>query len=122
MPDFRLPLGGDVTQTIAPWTGFLNNLGNSFNLFSLNLGRSSNPEIEQQVLTEVGSYGKQLGRICDALTVLVAHFKPDRELTADEAKALRDLMRMLDDICDVKERHAGRPPAPRRGDGGIASG
>jgi hypothetical protein len=111
MPDFRLPLGGDVIQSIAPWTGFFSNLGNSFSLFSLNLGRSSNPETEQQVLSEVGSYGRQLGRISDALAVLVAHFKPDRELTADETKALRDLKRMLDDIAEVKERHAGRPPS-----------
>lgn len=113
MPDFRLPLGGDVVQSITPWTGFFSNLGNNFSLFSLNLGRSSNPQIEQQVLDEVGSYGKQLGRIGDALAVLMAHFKPDRELTQDEAKGLRDLKRMLDDIAEVKERQATRPPAPR---------
>lgn len=111
MPEFRLPLSGDVVQSIAPWTGFFSNLGNNFNLFSLNLGRSSNPAIEEQVLSDVGSYGKQLGRICDALAVLVTHFKPDRELTQAETKALRDLRRMLDDIAEVKDRHAARPPS-----------
>ncbi len=39
MPDFRLPLGGDVTQTIAPWTGFFSNLGNSFSLLALGRGQ-----------------------------------------------------------------------------------
>jgi hypothetical protein len=53
MPDFRLPLGGDVTQTIAPWTSFFSNICNNFSLFSLNLGRSSNPDIEQEVIAEV---------------------------------------------------------------------
>lgn len=109
MPDFRLPLGGDVVQSIAPWTGFFSNLGSNFSVLSLNLGRSSNPAIEQEILSEVASYGKQLGRIGDALAVLVAHFKPDRELTADEAKALRDLKRMLDDIAEIKGKHAARP-------------
>lgn len=113
MPDFRLPLSGDVTQSIAPWTGFFSNLGNNFSLFSLNLGRSSNPDVEQEILSEVASYGKQLGRICDALDVLVAHFKPDRELTPDEAKALRDLRRMLDDIAEVKSKHGARSSAAR---------
>lgn len=113
MPDFRLPLGGDVVQSISPWTGFFSNLGNSFSLFSLNLGRSSNPAVEQEILSDVGSYGKQLGRIGDALAVLVAHFKPDRELTPEEAKALRDLKRMLDDIAEVKEKHATRTSPPR---------
>lgn len=113
MPDFRMPLGGDVVQSIAPWTGFFSNLGNNFSLFSLNLGRSSNPDVEQQVLAEVGSYGKQLGRICDALAVLMAHFAPDRELSAEETKALRDLKRMLEDIAEVKEKQVPRPPVPR---------
>jgi hypothetical protein len=108
MPDFRLPLGGDVIQSIAPWTGFFSNLGNNFSLFSLNLGRSSNPETEQEILAEVASYGKQLGRIGDALEVLLAHFKPDRELTPDEAKALKDLRRMLDDIAEVKQSRGAR--------------
>jgi hypothetical protein len=113
MPDFRLPLGGDVVQSIAPWTGFFSNLGNNFSLFSLNLGRSSNPDLEQEILSEAGSYGKQLGRISDALAVLVAHFKPDRDLTDDEARALRDLKRLLEDIAEVKQKHAAKPPPSR---------
>ncbi len=113
MPDFRLPLGGDVTQTIAPWTSFFSNIGNNFSLFSLNLGRSSNPDVEQEVISEVGSYGKQLGRICDALAVLMDHFEPNGALTKDEEKAIRALKSLLDDIAEVKKKHAPRPPERR---------
>jgi hypothetical protein len=48
-------LSGDVTQT-----------------FNINLGTSSDPAIEKQVLSDHASYGKQLGRIGEALIVLLS--------------------------------------------------
>jgi hypothetical protein len=100
MPDFKLPLSGNVTQAINPWTNFFNPV------VYINLGNSSNPEVEEQVLSDVASYGKQLGRISDALAVLLAHFHPQKPLSLQEQKALHDFTRMLEDIADVKERHA----------------
>ena len=73
---------------------------------NINLGNSSNPEVEEQVLSDVASYGKQLGRISDALAVLLAHFHPQKPLSKQEQKAIHDLERMLEDIADIKERHA----------------
>jgi hypothetical protein len=106
MPDFKLPLSGDVTQTINPWTIFFNPMGSQLGLINVNLGTSSNPPVEQQVLTDVASYGKQLGRIEDVLGVLLEHFRPERALTDAEGKAIRDLKRMLENISEVKDRHA----------------
>src|SRR5215472_14179190 len=74
MPIFRFPLSGNVTQTINPWTWFFNPVGSQVGLVNIELGQSSNPAIEEEVLSDVASYGKQLGRIEDALIVLVAHF------------------------------------------------
>ena len=105
MPDFKLPLSGDVAQTINPWTAFFNPIGSQVGLVNINLGTSSNPPVEEQVLSDVASYGRQLGRIGDALAVLLAHFKPDRPLTHAEDRSIRDLKRMLEDIADVKRRH-----------------
>ena len=48
-------------------------------------GKVSNPAVEEEVLTEVASYGKQLGRIEDVLQVLLAHFHPEKKLTAGES-------------------------------------
>jgi len=107
---FKLPLSGDVTQTINPWTAFFSPFGNQYGLVNISLGRSSAPEVEEEVLENVGSYGRQLGRMGDALAVLLDHFKPERPLTRAETKAIRSLQEMLADIDDIK-RARGRRPA-----------
>ncbi len=105
MPTFKLPLSGDVTQSINPWTAFLSPIGSQFGLVNINLGQSSAPDVEQEVLSDVASYGKQLGRIGDALIVLLAHFHPREPLTSQETAAIAALKEILDKIADVKQTH-----------------
>ena len=81
-------------------------IGNQTSLVAVNMGMSSNPPVEARVRSDVASYGKQPGRIGD---VLLAHYRPERALSKQEEKAIRDLLRMLDDIADVKERHSAQP-------------
>ena len=109
MPDFKLPLSGNVAQTINPWTVFFNPIGSQVGLVNVNLGNSSNPAVEEQVISDVASYGKQLGRIGDALVVLLAHFRPTGQLSKAEEAAIRDLKSLLNNIADVKERHSAKP-------------
>ncbi len=112
MPVFKLPLSGDVVQSINPFTSFMT--GGQFGLININLGQSSEPKVEEEVLSDVASYGKQLGRIGDALIVLLEHFHPRRPLTAPEDAAIEALKEMLDEVAKVKEKHK-RPalhPAP----------
>jgi hypothetical protein len=104
MPVFKLPLSGDVVQSINPFTAFMT--GGQFGLVNISLGQSSAPEVEADVLSDVASYGKQLGRIGDALAVLLAHFHPKKPLTADETATIDALKKMLQQIGDVKEKHA----------------
>lgn len=106
MPTFKLPLSGDVSQTINPWTAVFSPLGGQYGLININLGQSSAPAVEEEVLSDVGTYGKQLGRIGDALLVLLAHFHPKTPLTGEEKAAIAALRGMLDQIAAVKERHA----------------
>jgi hypothetical protein len=47
----------------------------SFNLFNVNLGASSNPAIEQEVLQTVGSYGRQIGHLAEALELVIDKLK-----------------------------------------------
>src|SRR4051794_8258237 len=61
------PFSGGVAQNILPWNWFNNFTGNRFSWFTVNLGRSSAPEVEAEILEEVGSYGRQLGRIGEVL-------------------------------------------------------
>jgi hypothetical protein len=104
VPDFRLPLAGNVVQSINPFTSFFSAFGNEFGVVNINLGKSSDPAVEAAVLSDVASYGRQLGRIEDVLIVLLAHFRPERPLSPAENKAIEDLRRMLADIADVKQR------------------
>ena len=94
MPVFRLPLSG-----------------NQVGLINIDLGQSSNPAIEEEILTDVASYGKQLGRIEDALLVLLAHFRPERPLTANEEAAIGDFKAIVEEIAAVKAKHQPRAAA-----------
>jgi hypothetical protein len=91
-------------QAINPWTFYQQ--GGQFGLINVDLGQTPRPDIEQTILDEVGSYGRQLGRIGDALEVLIRHLKPD-ELSAEEADTLAILEGQLAQIRRVKKREYG---------------
>src|ERR1700693_5646665 len=105
MPVFRLPLSSNVTQSINPWTWLFNPVGSQVGLVNIDLGQSSNPAVEEEVLSDVASYGKQLGRIEEALLVLVAHFRPARPLTAAEEAAVSGFKEIVAEITAVKTKH-----------------
>jgi len=104
MSTFRLPLSGNVTQSINPWTMLFNPVGSQVGLVNIEMGESSQPQVEQEVLNSVASYGKQLGRIEDALMVLLAHFRPAKPLTANEEQAIADLRELVAKVEEVKRR------------------
>lgn len=103
MPLFKLPLSGDVTQAINPWT--FSPFGGQYGLVNITMGQSSEPKVEAEVLTDVAGYGKQLGRICDALRVLIKHLPQEGEYSHQDREAIHALHEMLDDIEKVKKRH-----------------
>jgi hypothetical protein len=105
MPSFRLPLSGNVTQSINPWTMLFNPVGSQVGLVNIELGQSTQPEVEEEVLTDVASYGKQIGRIEDALVVLLDHFNPSRTLTVQEQQAIDDLRDLVAQVQKVKRHH-----------------
>lgn len=103
MPQFKLPLSGDVTQTINPWNWFFRFAGGQFGLVNINLGKSADPELEQEILEDVGSYGRQLGRIGEALEVLLRHV-PEENLDAKEREALEDFRLQMAQVKRLKAR------------------
>jgi hypothetical protein len=98
MADVNLPLSGPVTQTFAPWAA---------NYITVNLGNSTDPDAERAIIA-VASYGKQLGRIGDALLVLLSHLPADAALSQDEKDAICDLKTMLREIGSVKRSHRAK--------------
>jgi hypothetical protein len=88
-----------LDQTINPWTW---NIG-SLSLFSVNLGESSDPTLESRILAQVGSYGRQIGQIGDALAVLIAHADLSG-LSEKEQAAIDDLHLQLGEIAKQKRK------------------
>jgi hypothetical protein len=112
MATFKMPLSGDVVQSINPFTAFFSPVGSQFSVVNINLGQSSDPDVEREVLSDVGTYGRQIGRIGDALIVLLGHFHPQTPLTSEETVALDALKEMLDKVADVKQKHARQALRP----------
>jgi hypothetical protein len=100
MSVFKLPLSGDVSQWINPITSWW-----SGNTISVNLGESGSPEAEAEILRRVGSYGRQLGKITDAMIVLLRHLPQGARLTQEEKDAVAAFKKMADQIADIKETH-----------------
>jgi len=103
---FKLPLSGNVSQLIAPITSWW-----SGNNISVNLGESGSPETEAEILRRVGSYGRQLGTITDAMIVLLRHLPQSASLTREEKEAVAAFRKMADQIADIKVSH--KRPAMR---------
>lgn len=98
-----MPLSGNVDQIIDPWTLMLRLVGNQFGLVNINLGKSSDPELEKEILQDVGTYGKQIGQLGDALRVLIDHVKLDN-LTREEKRAIAAAQFQLEEIDRLKAK------------------
>lgn len=75
---FRAPFSGNVTQQIAP------------NVLSPRIKGSA--AIEHQVQTEVASFGKQLGKVLEALQVLAAKTDtplPEIDALVDKVESIK---------------------------------
>ena len=49
MPTFKLPLSGDVVQSINPFTALLSPIGSQFGLINITLGQSSARRLKEEV-------------------------------------------------------------------------
>jgi hypothetical protein len=97
-------------QAINPWTFYQQGMQVGF--INIDLGSTPAPETEQTILDEVGSYGRQIGRIGDALEVLLRHV-PLENLSKEEHDVLAVLKGQLAEVRQVKERQGRKqPPHP----------
>jgi hypothetical protein len=109
MPDmllpisYKYPLSGDVTQAINPWNWFFSPRGGQFGIVNINVGQSADPGLEEEILDQVGSYGRQLGRIGEALEVLLNHVDL-RVLAAREREAVEDFQLQMAQVRRLKRR------------------
>jgi hypothetical protein len=80
----------------------------SFNLFNVNLGASSNAAVEQEALRTVGSYGKQIGHLAEALELIIGKLNllESQDLSQSEKDILRIFIGDASAIRKIKESHA----------------
>lgn len=93
---------GSLNQPILPnW---------QFHLFNVNLGTSSNPAVEQAALARVGSYGRQIGHLAEALEVVVKRLRlqDSQDLTPEEKDVIQVF---LADVSRIRQIKASLPQA-----------
>jgi len=103
MSSVQFPLSGDVSQVIDPWTWCVRAFGSQLGLININLGKSSDPELEEQILDDVGSYGRQLGQLADAMRVLLNHMN-QANFTPDERVAVDAFLYQMKEIDRLKTK------------------
>jgi hypothetical protein len=91
---------GSLYQPILP--------GWQLSLFSINLGASSDAEMEKATIQQVGSYGKQIGHLAEALEVVVKQLKllDSKGLSQDDMDALQVFLGDVAAVRGVKAKKA----------------
>ncbi len=100
MPQLTLVPSPPAASQTSPWMW---PFGSQFGLININLGKSSDPDLEKEILQDVGTYGKQLGQLGDALRALIDHAKLD-EFTPAEKRAINAALYQLDEIDRLKAK------------------
>ena len=97
----RQPLSGDVWQAINPWSWWLESTGQQVGFINIYRTEAGDPDQELEILENAASYGKQLGRIVEALSVVLRH-ESFSSLGPDEELAKRRFLEMAEEISAIK--------------------
>ena len=102
MPRLMLPLSGNVNQVINPWNWMWQSTGGQFGLINIDMGQSADPALEQKILDDVGTYGRQIGQLADALQAVLLHLK-DVTWPVESKKAIEAFQLQLAQVNRLKE-------------------
>ena len=97
----RQPLSGDVWQAINPWSWWLEYTGQQVGFINIYQTEAGDPDKELEIVENVASYGKQLGRIVDALSMVLRH-ESFSDLEPDEELAKQRFLEMADEIAAAR--------------------
>lgn len=98
------PFSGPVTQAFDFMNSWFRAVGSQFGLVNITVGSSADPEVEKEILEEVGTYGRQLGRVGDVLRVLVERADLE-DLPEAQKKSVRAFLHQTDMVDDIKAKH-----------------
>lgn len=95
------PLSGDVNQTID--AALVRAVGDQLGFVNINTTAAGDPDLERRITEQVASYGRQLGRILDALDVVIRNDRLD-DATPEDRHALEQFGALRTEIEAVKNR------------------
>lgn len=106
----KFPWSGAVNQGFDFMNSWFRAAGSQFGLVNITVGNTADPEVEKEILEDVGTYGRQLGRIGDALRVLLEEAKigkliDEQKLTDQQKKALVAFTYQVNKIDEIKAKH-----------------
>lgn len=93
----------NLTQSINPLDVTWNPSG-QYGFINVSM-KTSAPQLERNIIENVASYGKQLGRLNEALSVVLRHIDLT-PMTVADSKAIKDFQSLVSRIAAVKENHA----------------
>jgi hypothetical protein len=101
-------LSGDVWQDYNPFTSwwadtFRNAMG-QYGFINVNEMQSSDAELEKGIVTDQASYGKQIGRVVEALQAICENLDT-KGWKPDQRKALKSFLHMAEDLAQYKGDH-----------------
>jgi hypothetical protein len=111
--DQNWPLSGDVSQWINP-TWWLGSFGQQLGFINVNQVNSGDPQLERRIVEEVGSYGRQLGWMTEALDTVIACIGDaglTEKLTYEQRLPLDRLHQLVDRIERVKATRSPHGPS-----------
>lgn len=97
------PLSGDVNQTID--AALVRTLADQLGFVNINTTAAGDPDLERRITEQVASYGRQLGRILDALDVVIRNERFD-DAPPEDRHALEQFKALRAEIEAVKKRAA----------------
>jgi hypothetical protein len=79
----------------------LPNWFDNWSLVRIDMGASANPPLERHLIARVGSYGRQIGKLVEAVEVLAAKL-PRAKLTEKEKAALDALAELAGELREAR--------------------
>jgi hypothetical protein len=102
------PFSGDVTQDYRPftswWPAWFRTTMTQFGVVNIEEMQSNDPDLEKGIVNDIASYGKQLGRIVEALNAVCNHLDTGG-WTQEEREAVQSFTRLADEIDAYKSAH-----------------
>jgi hypothetical protein len=92
---------GSSLQNYNPITSWFRSSMGQFGFINVNEMQSDDPDQEQRIVNGVASYGKQLGRVVEALQAVCEHLD-SKGWATHEQEAVRSFLRLAEEIAAFK--------------------